>query len=108
MCGLISTARNSTSSGRGKPVENSYIESFNGRLRNEFLNVEVFFTLADLRDKLERGARITTRCGPTMSVSLPPNNNGMISSRSAHLPPSLGKFRSTLRCSSTSMAGPIR
>jgi putative transposase len=38
----------------GKPVENSYIESFNGRLRDEFLNVEVFFTLADVRDKLER------------------------------------------------------
>ena len=38
----------------GKPVENSYIESFNGRLRDECLNVEVFFTLADVPDKLER------------------------------------------------------
>jgi putative transposase len=38
----------------GKPVENSYIESFNGRLRDECLNVEVFFTLADVREKLER------------------------------------------------------
>ena len=38
----------------GKPVENSYIESFNDRLRDEFLNVEVFFTMADVRDKLER------------------------------------------------------
>ena len=38
----------------GRPVENSYIESFNGRLRDECLNVEVFFTLADVRDKLER------------------------------------------------------
>jgi transposase InsO family protein len=38
----------------GKPVENGYIESFNGRLRDECLNVEVFFTLADVRDKLER------------------------------------------------------
>ena len=47
----------------GKPVENSYIESFNRRLRDECLNVEVFFTLADVRDKLEAGARITTRCG---------------------------------------------
>jgi transposase InsO family protein len=35
-------------------VENSYIESFNDRLRDEFLNVEVFFTIADVRDKLER------------------------------------------------------
>jgi len=38
----------------GRPVENSYIESFNGRLRDECLNVEVFFTILDVRDKLER------------------------------------------------------
>ena len=38
----------------GRPVENSYSESFNGRLRDECLNVEVFFTLADVREKLER------------------------------------------------------
>jgi putative transposase len=36
----------------GKPVENSYIESFNGRLRDECLNVHVFFTLEDVREKL--------------------------------------------------------
>jgi putative transposase len=36
----------------GKPVENGYIESFNGKLREECLNVEVFFTLADARRKL--------------------------------------------------------
>jgi putative transposase len=32
--------------------KNSYIESFNGRLRDECLNVEVFFTLADVHNKL--------------------------------------------------------
>jgi Integrase core domain len=37
----------------GKPVENSYIESFNGRLRDECLNVQVFFALTDVREKLE-------------------------------------------------------
>jgi putative transposase len=36
----------------GKPVENGYIESFNGELQDECLNVEVFFTLADPRRKL--------------------------------------------------------
>ncbi len=36
----------------GKPVENGYIESFNGKLRDECLNVEVFFSLADARRKL--------------------------------------------------------
>jgi putative transposase len=36
----------------GKPVENSFIESFNGRLRDECVNVHVFFTLDDVREKL--------------------------------------------------------
>jgi hypothetical protein len=38
----------------GRPVENGFIESFNGRLRDEFLNVELFFSLADARQKLRR------------------------------------------------------
>ncbi len=38
----------------GRPVENGYIESFNGRLRDECLNVEVFFALADVREKLQQ------------------------------------------------------
>lgn len=36
----------------GRPVDNGYIERFNGKLRDECLNVEVFFTLADARRKL--------------------------------------------------------
>ena len=38
----------------GKPVENGFIESFNGRLRDECLNVEVCFTLDDVQEKLAR------------------------------------------------------
>jgi putative transposase len=38
----------------GKPVENSFIERFNGRLRDACLNVEIFFTLEDVREKLAR------------------------------------------------------
>ena len=37
----------------GKPTDNSHIESFNGRLRDECLNVQQFFSLADARAKLE-------------------------------------------------------
>ena len=37
-----------------KPIENRFIESFNGRLRDEFLNVEVFFSIPDVQAKLER------------------------------------------------------
>jgi putative transposase len=38
----------------GRPVENGFIESFNGRLRDECLNVEWFVSLADARQKLAR------------------------------------------------------
>jgi putative transposase len=37
----------------GKPVENAFIESFNGRLRDECLNTSVFISLADAKAKLE-------------------------------------------------------
>jgi putative transposase len=38
----------------GKPVENGFIERVNGRVRDECLNIEVFFTLEDVREKLAR------------------------------------------------------
>ena len=36
-----------------KPVENGYIESFNGRLRDELLNTEIFRTLSEVKEKIE-------------------------------------------------------
>jgi putative transposase len=38
----------------GKPTQNAFIESFNGRLRDELLNEEVFDTLADARSSVAR------------------------------------------------------
>jgi putative transposase len=37
----------------GKPVENAFIESFNGRLRDECLNVHPFTSLEDAKNKIE-------------------------------------------------------
>ena len=37
----------------GKPSENGYIESFNGKLRDECLNANQFLTIADARSKIE-------------------------------------------------------
>jgi putative transposase len=37
----------------GKPTENGYIESFNGRLRDECLNVKQFTSLDDARRQIE-------------------------------------------------------
>lgn len=37
----------------GKPTQNAFMESFNGRLRDELLNEEIFETLADARRRLQ-------------------------------------------------------
>ena len=38
----------------GSPWENGYIESLNGRMRDEFLNGEIFFTLTEAQVLIER------------------------------------------------------
>jgi transposase InsO family protein len=37
----------------GKPTDNSFIESFNGKFRNECLNTHWFLSLDDARQKME-------------------------------------------------------
>ena len=37
----------------GKPAQNAWIESFNGRVRDEFLNANAFWTLAEMREAAE-------------------------------------------------------
>jgi len=41
----------------GKPVQNAYIESFNGRLRDECLNANWFTSLSDARRKIQAWRR---------------------------------------------------
>lgn len=38
----------------GKPTENAYIERFNGRLRDECLNVNIFYTLDEAKKVVEK------------------------------------------------------
>ena len=45
----------------GRPVENGFIESFNGRLRDECLNVEWFSSLEDARWKLTNFRALQSR-----------------------------------------------
>ena len=52
----------------GKPVENAFVESFNGRLRDECLNAEVFFDIADARLKLEQWQTDFNHCRPHSSL----------------------------------------
>jgi putative transposase len=53
----------------GRPVQNGYIESFNGRLRDECLNGEVFFSLTDAREKLDRWRRDYNQARPHSSLA---------------------------------------
>jgi transposase InsO family protein len=41
----------------GSPWENGYVESFNGKLRDELLNAEVFHTLAEAKALIEQWRR---------------------------------------------------
>jgi putative transposase len=52
----------------GRPVENAFIESFNGRLRDELLNGELFMGLLDARQKLEAWKRDYNQNRPHSSI----------------------------------------
>ena len=55
-------------------MENGHIESFNGKLRDECLNVELFYSMAAARQKLERWRRDYNEVRPHSSLGrIPPN-----------------------------------
>ena len=47
----------------GKPMQNGFVESFNGRMRDEFLNETLFRNLAHARELMAAWAPITTPRG---------------------------------------------
>ncbi|GAO27562.1 IS1477 transposase [Alicycliphilus sp. B1] len=49
----------------GKPMQNGYIESFNGKFRDECLNEQWFESLSQARECIAHWRRITTRSGRT-------------------------------------------
>jgi putative transposase len=57
----------------GKPVQNAYVESFNGRLRDECLNANWFTSLKDARQKIEGWRQDYNQQRPHSSLDyLPP------------------------------------
>ena len=52
--------------------ENGYNESFNGKLRNEMLNGEIFYTLAEARILIERWRRQYNTVRPHSSLGYRP------------------------------------
>lgn len=56
----------------GEPTENAYVESFHGRLRDEYLNTSWFWKLFDARKKIaawQRAYNLTLSLGTGISHS---------------------------------------
>jgi putative transposase len=56
----------------GSPWENGYVESFNGKLRDELLNREIFFTLTEAKVLVERWRREYNMKRPHSSLGYRP------------------------------------
>jgi putative transposase len=57
----------------GRPVENGFIESFNGRLRDECLNTHLFWSIEDACEKMETWrVDYNTRRPHSALANLPP------------------------------------
>jgi transposase InsO family protein len=56
----------------GSPWENGYIESFNGKLRDELLNGEIFYTLWEAKVLVERWRQHYNRIRPHSSLGYRP------------------------------------
>jgi len=56
----------------GSPWENGYVESFNGKLRDELLNGEIFYTLREARVVIERWRYEYNRVRPHSSLRYRP------------------------------------
>ena len=56
----------------GSPWENGYIESFNGKLRDELLNREIFYTLKEAQILIERWRRHYNGVRPHSSLGYRP------------------------------------
>ena len=57
---------------RGKPWENGYNESFNGKLQDELLARELFFTLEEARVLIERWRQSYNQVQPHSSLGYRP------------------------------------
>jgi putative transposase len=56
----------------GSPWENGYIESFNGKLRDEVLNREIFYTLIEAKVLIEQWCRDYNQVRPHSSLGYRP------------------------------------
>jgi putative transposase len=60
----------------GKPTQNAYVESFNGKFRDECLNEHWFTSLADAQRQIEVWRDDYNRVRPHSSLDLTPEQYG--------------------------------
>lgn len=72
----------------GKPVQNAFVESFHGRLRDECLETQWFGTLGEARRQIEAWRRDYNRVRPHSSLHYHAPNVFLQVWRQAHLEPS--------------------
>ena len=71
----------------GSPWENGYIESFNGKLRDELLDREIFFTLQEAQVMIERWRQHYNRFRPHSSLGYRPPAPEAIEIQILFMPP---------------------
>ena len=54
----------------GKPMQNGFVESFNGRMRDELLNESLFLDLEHTASSSPTGSPTTTRQGRTLRLAI--------------------------------------
>ncbi len=77
----------------GSPWENGYNESFDGRLRDELLNGEIFYTLKEAQVLIERWRRHYNTIRPHSSLGYRPLAPETIRPHAADLPPATQGLR---------------
>jgi transposase InsO family protein len=85
----------------GSPWENGYIESFNGRLRDELLNGEIFETLLEAKVLIERWRRHYNQIRPHSSLGYRPPAPEAIAPRSVRPAVGASPLRPLAHCELT-------
>jgi len=72
----------------GSPWENGYVESFNGKLRDEWLNGEVFYRLQEAQIIMEQWRRQYNTCRPHSALGYqpPPPETWQLTTQVAYSP----------------------
>ena len=68
--------------GSGSPWENGYVESFNGKLRDEFLDREIFYTLKEAQVLIEQWRKLYNEIRPHSALGYKPPAPATMLSRS--------------------------